>query len=200
MSGFPRWLKVAIPAAIVVIAVGVIAVGVIGIVAATTRTTTSSVEQFTEPAPPVSVSDPLSSVPPVSGGTLTARIELTAHTLAAGSTMPATVIVENSGAGFQVSTCGDYFVVVLANKSVPQSGPPQPQCLEAMTIPNGTSSYPITISASHTLCEEISGKGFPCLPGGGMPPLPPGEYRTILVEASSPPVPISVDPVVVTVT
>ena len=192
MSGLPRWLIIAIPAAIVVIAVGVI-----GIVDATTRTTTSSVTQFTESAP--AVSDSLSTVPPVSGGTLTARIELTAHTLAAGSTMPATVIVENSGAEFQVSTCGDYFAVVLANKSVPQSGPPRPQCLEAMTIPNGTSSYPITISASHTLCDEISGKGYPCLPDGGMPPLPPGEYRTILVEASSPPVPISVDPVVVTV-
>ena len=216
MSGFPRWLRIAVPTAIIVIAIGVIAV-----VAATgnddgdsassparehppttsapaSTTTSSSVASITEPAPPVAA--PPTGDSPASAGSVTARIDLPSHTIAAGSTLSGAVIVENSGPDLQVTTCGDAFVVVLTNDSVQYNNPPRNQCLTTMTIPTGTSRYPITISGSYASCDEIVGSDYPsCLPGGGVPQLPAGEYSSLVLQAPSSPVPISVETVAVTV-
>jgi hypothetical protein len=114
-----------------------------------------------------------------------------------GTTMPGTVIVENDGADLQVGTCGDYFTVVLRNGGLGVDNRPRPTCLSTMTIPTGTSQYPVTVSASFASCDEIRNNEFPaCMADGRPPPFPPGVYTAVLVEASTPPVPISVQPAV----
>jgi len=133
---------------------------------------------------------------------VTARIVLPVTAMAAGSTLSGTVIVENSGAEFQVTSCGDYFKLFLTNEHGLNKEAPRRLCdTTSMTIPTGTSSYPVTLSASYEYCDEVTGTGyFECLPDGSPEPLPADDYRAVLLQASNPPVPIVADPVAVTVT
>jgi hypothetical protein len=55
----------------------------------------------------------------------------------------------------------------------------------AFLVPRGVSSYPITVATTYSGCggsDSATGLSYPrCLPGPGMPPLPPGTYRTQVV-------------------
>jgi len=60
-----------------------------------------------------------------------------------------------------------------------------PLCLQPFTIPAGETRYPVTVWATYSQCSQ----GRPhdgvigCLPGGRMPPLPPGTYHARLFQA-----------------
>jgi hypothetical protein len=111
-------------------------------------------------------------------------LELANTTLAAGEQgLPGTVIVTNTtGKPIEIGFCGAEFAVGLENDEVDQqlgfNG-----CLETAKIPPGTSTYGVTVGASYGSCTSMSdppGGLVACLPGGGVPPLPAGEYRTRL--------------------
>ena len=110
--------------------------------------------------------------------------------------MAGRIVVENdSGSEIIAEGCRGLFGVLLVNDVVKQT-PLWPACLSYITIPIGTTIYPITVRASYSSCT--SGPGDPpphCLPGSKMPPLPPGDYRATFFQISAvvPPVaPISV--------
>jgi hypothetical protein len=127
--------------------------------------------------------------PPIS-----AQIELPSRTISSGSQMAGRVIVENnSGRPLHVSGCGSPFQVVLGNGEVTPTVA-WPTCLEPITIPVGTSEWPVTISARYSSCGQGAGL-VPC-DHGRVPPLPVGRYRAVLYQSPRvvvPPLPIEVD-------
>jgi hypothetical protein len=116
---------------------------------------------------------------------LSARVVLPAQTMTAGSSMAGHVLVDNNtGHAVRVSGCGSLFQVVLTRPGYrPTVG--WLDCLQQITIPPGHTRYRVTILASYTQC----GRGRQrdglraCLPGGRMPPLPPGTYHARLFQA-----------------
>jgi hypothetical protein len=111
---------------------------------------------------------------------LSARIVLSSTTIAAGSTMSAKVIVTNdTGRGLYGDGCG--FDVALSNDTITSvigcAGG------ASVKIPIGVSSWPVTVSGSYTACgqDPQDASHPPCLRDGHVPPLPPGEYRAVLV-------------------
>jgi len=57
----------------------------------------------------------------------------------------------------------------------------RPLCSRPFTIPEGTSTYPVSVTATVTGCTpgEVvdSNVGLRCNPDGSMPAFPPGEYQ-----------------------
>jgi heat shock protein HslJ len=132
---------------------------------------------------------------------VTARIELPATTMTAGSRMDGRVVVEND-TGHEVNTIGCHGLLVgigLGNAEVHQRVI-FPTCADDITIPVGESSYPVDVSASYDACSPNGEGGMPrCLPGGGTPPLPPGIYQATLFQGSPvapapPPINVTVEP------
>ena len=131
-------------------------------------------------------------------GRVTARIELPARTMRAGSSMAGHIVVENhTGSEIHVPGCRDLFQVLLTNDVIHQT-PLWPLCLGDITIPAGETSYPVTVSATYNHCYNDDGGTPHCLPGSGIPPLPPGDYGATFFQ-SSPVVP-AVAPIGVRVT
>jgi hypothetical protein len=136
---------------------------------------------------------------PVPG--LTARVILSGHTITAGSSLRARVVVENrTGHARHVAGCLSLFQVVLTSRRY-HPDPAWPDCLQQLTIPAGRSAYRMTVEASYGECTQGSPSGglLSCLPGGGMPPLPPGTYRARLFQSvplipAPPPVTVHVIP------
>jgi hypothetical protein len=117
---------------------------------------------------------------PLGAADLFARIVLPRTTLEAGSSMEAQVVVENGTGHDRVGLGGSPFAVVLANDDVKPSVV-WPACAQRITIPPGESIWPVTVNASYAVCGE--GEGLvPCLEEERMPPLPPGDYRALLVQ------------------
>jgi hypothetical protein len=58
-------------------------------------------------------------------------------------------------------------------------------CLQYFTIPEGQTRYRVTLQASYSHCSQGHPRNGPraCLPGGHMPPLPPGTYHARLFQA-----------------
>jgi hypothetical protein len=116
---------------------------------------------------------------------MTARVVLPSQTMTAGSSMSGHVLVENTtGHAIHVSGCVNLFQVLLTSSRYrPTVG--WLSCLQRFTIPTGENRYAITVWASYSQCSE----GRPqhgmraCLPGGRMPPLPPGTYQAKLFQA-----------------
>jgi hypothetical protein len=117
---------------------------------------------------------------------VTAQIALPAHTMRAGSTMHAHVIVENdTGVPVRIGGCGQLFRVVLGNAKV-KPDDVAPACLQLFMIPTGSSSYPVTITATHMACTGTPQAGIAtCLPNGQQPPLPTGAYHLYVFGAGS---------------
>ena len=124
---------------------------------------------------------------------LTTRIMLPDTTMKAGSHIRGYVVVQNNtGRTLHATGCVSLFEVALANPRVkPEVG--WLSCSQRFTIPIGTSTYPVRVTARFSFCGPP-----PCI--NGLPaPLPPGEYRAVLFRSTSvvpaaPPVDVRVTP------
>jgi hypothetical protein len=116
---------------------------------------------------------------------LSARVELSSRTIAAGSSMRARVIVDNrTGRAIHSLGCDSLFAVALVSSSY-HPVPGWFNCAQRITIPVGESSYPVTLSASYDMCgSTLPGSAKTCLPGGHMPPLAVGDYRAELFQST----------------
>ena len=130
---------------------------------------------------------------------VSARVVLSARTVAAGGSLTGRVIVTNrTGEPVEGVGCRNIFQVALRSNEV------KPEvawllCAETLSIPPGRSTYPVTVAASHLTCSSTPSSEIPqCLPGGGLPPLPPGDYRAVLFQ--NPELVPTPDPVEVRVT
>jgi len=117
-----------------------------------------------------------------------------------GSRMTGRVLVRNrTGHALHVKGCLSLFQVALASRTY-HPAVAWPACLQRLTISAGRSSYRVQILATYLQCTQGPPQnGAPsCLPGGRMPPLPPGVYHTQLFQslplATAPP------PIIVRVT
>jgi hypothetical protein len=150
-------------------------------------------------APPASrgTAGPAASHP--SSRPLSVRVVLPARTLPGGSRMTARVVVRNlTGHALHLKGCLSLFQVALASRTY-HPVLAWPLCLQRLTIPAGRSSYRVQILATYLQCTQGPPQnGAPsCLPGGRMPPLPPGVYRTQLFQylplaPAPPPIPVRV--------
>lgn len=113
-------------------------------------------------------------------------LELDATTVEAGSTLSGQVVVSNNtGAPIPITYCGAELALGLENDEVdPQMG--FNACLQRGVLAPGVTAFDVEVSASYGSCVAV-GPDDPrpegmaeCLPGGAIPPLPPGEYRTRL--------------------
>ncbi len=138
--------------------------------AASTTTAAAPATTSTVPAAPVSIS-----------------IELPATTMVAGSTMNGHVVVHNrTGRPLHKSGCGSLFQVALASDRIkPQVA--WAMCLQRITIPTGTSTYPVQVLGTYNGCSNSGPQGDSpaCLPGSKVPPLPAGAYRATLYQSST---------------
>ena len=117
---------------------------------------------------------------------LTAQIVLPRRTLGAGSSMAGRLVVENrTGHPLQETGCGSLFRVALTGPRYhPQIA--WPQCAQRLTIPTGRSTYRIEVMSSYLACGNgpRTANVPACLPQGGPPPLPVGDYRATLFQSA----------------
>jgi hypothetical protein len=117
------------------------------------------------------------SARPVPG--ISTAIKLPAKTMVTGSTMHGVVIVTNrTGHAVEVEGCESWLQVGLSNRDT-KAQILWHDCLEQLTIPEGRSRYPFTLSAMYRGCvvEPPMPDGVPLCEAGTPPPLPPGRYR-----------------------
>ena len=119
-----------------------------------------------------------------SSGDLTARVELPARTMRAGTTMDAVVVVQNdSGAPVMTTGCGSLFqIALITSGETPEIA--WALCLQNFTIPIGESRYPMTITAEARGCGGEPAGQRPACVDGHEPALPPGEYEAALFQSS----------------
>lgn len=108
-------------------------------------------------------------------------LHLLETTVPAGGELRGMVTASNaSGEPVDISFCGSPFAVGLSNDEVDQQVG-FTDCLEEGQIVPGLSSFEVTVSGSYLGCSASLSQPpilQQCLPGGGLPPLPAGEYRT----------------------
>lgn len=137
------------------------------------------------------------AAPHPSSRPLSVRLVLPARTLPGGSRIIGRVLVRNrTGHALHVTGCLELFQVALASRTY-HPAVAWPLCLQRLTIPAGRSSYRVQIEATYRQCTQGPPQDgmLSCLPGGRMPPLPPGVYHTKFFQARSlaaPPAPITV--------
>ncbi len=148
----------------------------------------------TTPGTPAHGTDTTGPTPPAE---VTATVTLSSTTIVAGSSIPATVTITNrTGHDLKEGGCVRLFNVDLSNETIKPTVE-WPDCLTVFTIPTGTSTYPVTVATTYHGCGNGPPQGDvpTCLPGGTMPPLPPGTYQATLYQhpiiAATPP-PITV--------
>lgn len=129
-------------------------------------------------------------------------LALDARTVPVGGRLTGTVTVVNErGRPIEGTTCGDYFVASLRNDEFDQ-GVFREACLGPFTIPEGTSTYPVSVLIEVNGCTPIGitdpGLEPRCNPDGSMPAFPPGEYE-FRIDDPQELVP-AIDPVTITVT
>jgi len=131
---------------------------------------------------------PRPSATPVPGHppALSARVVLPSDTMTAGSSMAGYVEVDNTtGHAVQVTGCLALFQVILTSSTYRPVAAWE-ACLRQFTIPVGQARYRVTLAASYSQCSQGRPRGGvrACLPGGRMPPLPPGTYHARLCQAA----------------
>lgn len=108
-------------------------------------------------------------------------LHLLETTVPAGGELRGMVTASNaSGEPVDIGFCGSPFAVGLSNDEVDQQVG-FTDCLEEGQIVPGQSSFEVTVSGSYLGCSASLSQPpilQQCLPGGGLPPLPAGEYRT----------------------
>ena len=143
----------------------------------TSSTTLTSETATTTPTPP-----------PVS-----VEVDLPLDTMRTGTTATAQVVVQNNtGQPLEVRGCGSPFALALTSPSY-QPEVAVPTCASMISFPPGRSTYTLELSANYLACRTSPSPTatVACLPSGGIPPLPPGDYQAVLYQnypiAPSPP-------------
>ena len=134
--------------------------------------------------PPAARSRPAAGPVPGHRPVLSARIVLPSGTMTAGSSMAGYVEVgNNTGHAVHVTGCLALFQVLLTSVTYRPSAAWE-ACLQQFTIPVGQTRYRVTLAASYGQCSQGRPQGGlrACLPGGRMPPLPPGAYHARLFQ------------------
>jgi hypothetical protein len=149
-------------------------------------------------------SEPVRLTPPTTvtgAGQVTAHLELSETTVVAGADITGTLVIENdTGAPFRFGEeCGTQFAVVLRNDAIPNDAVLfSAICEPVRAFAVGRTTLPFTVSGTYLGCAGDSSEPFiPCPPGGGLPPLPAGDYEATFV--ASDPTPLRPRPVPVTV-
>jgi hypothetical protein len=130
-------------------------------------------------SPPVSppTSPPTSARP--SPPPVTTRLELASDSVVAGGSLRGVLVVDNrSEAPLEEPICGAW-TVELANHSVPVRPISLMKCGPGPVFPTGVHHYAFSVDASYPY-----GVGPPVGPDHGPPPLAPGDYRAVFVQAS----------------
>lgn len=121
---------------------------------------------------------------------LSTRIVLSRTHVVAGSSIKGFVVVTNRGKPLKLwdhsgpLECRPDYAVALTNKRFPPHAQFFFDCeLRPLVIPSGVTRLPVTVITTYQGCSPSNAsKTIPrCLPGLRMPPLPAGQYRTVLV-------------------
>jgi hypothetical protein len=175
----------------------VVAGSVIGVVALTRGT------NHHEPGR-VAVAPPTMTPRTPAVGPISSHIELSRRSVNAGETIAATLVVDNrTGRAVRLVDgrgCAAKIAIALGNEKIPPQVSFFKNCGGSPTVIRvGESRLPFTVRSTYSGCATGPGAiAVPtCLPSGGLPPLPPGEYRATLVDSSTqlpspPPIPVEV--------
>ena len=159
--------------------------------------------------PPLSVAASASSVPmPSSSRLLTARISLPATEIASGSRLSGVLVLTNpTGSPVSFLTrggCRPGWAVGLENDEIRFNPAFGASCEPGpLVVPPGASELPFTMTTTYGGCVQDAASATAdspaCSPTGETPPLPPGEYRAVLVSLAMdfpvpPPVAVRVVP------
>jgi len=124
---------------------------------------------------------------------LVTNIELPGSTFVAGTDVHGTLVIDNNTDHpitlERPGQCHIKWAVGLSNDGMPPHIAFTQECSSARTVlAPGTNRFPITVSTTNSGCSGSTGslpKGFVhCLPGGGVPPLEPGNYEAMLVSST----------------
>ena len=138
-----------------------------------------------------------SSATVVGGSKVGVRVYLPSRTMRPGSSVSATVVVDNATGGvLRVMGCGALLQVALTSASY-QPLVAWPRCRSSITLPAGLSTYRVIVNASYLACANPPETGGlpPCLPNHQPPPLPEGRYQARLFQSpivAPPPAPIPI--------
>jgi hypothetical protein len=129
---------------------------------------------------------------------LSATLELQATEVAAGGTIAGTVtVVNDTGAAVEGSTCGPPFATRLTFANGYRQDALRGDCVSAFSIPEGRSTYPVTVDGSYLSClgqDQRPGGSPYCQDDGSPPPLEAGTYLLTIdgPSAVSPPDPVEI--------
>lgn len=136
-----------------------------------------------------------------SAARLSTELQLSATTVAAGSHVSGTLIIDNAGPAVITTGCGPspHFAVGLTNSEIAFNPAfPAIACVGNVVIQPGTTSYPFELVATYVQCSANASQATPSSPAcdgppDTMPPLPAGLYQTKFVtEAIGVPTPPSI--------
>ena len=135
---------------------------------------------------------------PSAGGTgIVVSLELTQTTVPVGTTINATLVIDNLTGRTVKPGCGVKYAVGLTNGQFPFHPAFPAYCAANQLLSTGKTRYPVTIATTYPGCSQSGqpdGAMPGCLPGpmgGGsrfsvVPPLPKGTYRTAVVLTGPP--------------
>lgn len=123
---------------------------------------------------------------PHASAPLSASLVLPSTTVKAGGQLAGQIVVENDTRhALQTHGCGSIFAVLLTSQTYKPT-PAWPACLQAISIPRGRSSYPVTVVATYTVCGQSgSTADIPACTPSGPPALPTGDYEAKTFESSN---------------
>jgi hypothetical protein len=151
------------------------------------NTTRSTVAGTTTPAN----SDGLIRADPL----IRVRVELRNHQVTAGQSITGTLVVTSTASGRIDLTkmCEPSFQVVLGNRTISQHPAFNAVCSsQPLWINPGTNRFPLAVTTSYFECVQPGGSStapIAACGSDGPPPLPPGEYHTVLVGSGNLPLP-----------
>lgn len=129
---------------------------------------------------------------------LSARLELPAGSVRAGSSLSGEIVVQNdTGKPVVFEACTGPYQVVLSGESVSQTAN-VPLCAMSFTLSPGESRWPVAIDANYSACTTHESTGTPddhigtlprCGPTMSPPPLPPGSYTVSFRAPAGVPIP-----------
>ena len=125
---------------------------------------------------------------------LSTRLVLDSTTVKAGGVLSGHIAIENNtGRPVVASGCGSIFQVLLTSRTY-QPSAVWPTCVQAITIPTGPSSNPVSVQARYNACSQSGPSGtLPACTPTGSPPLPIGDYEATTFESGNAlPVPAAV--------